>query len=183
MRTDGEETTIKLHLKPTDTTKEVYEKLNDLIDEVKNTPLDSTFDHVAALLASMPRLLLKFVVWFLKTLDYFGLLPTFLTDLSPFHGTVIFTSMGSLGIPPIVHHLYNFGNLPVFVAFGRKYRKVELDLQGKPVTRRYVDFVMNTDERIVDGFYYATVMKYFEKLLREPEQLDLSPEEVIRDIP
>ena len=140
MRTDGEETTIKLHLKPTDTTKEVYEKLNALIDEVKNTPLDSTFDHVAALLASMPRLLLKFVVWFLKTLDYFGMLPTFLTDLSPFHGTVIFTSMGSLGIPPIVHHLYNFGNLPVFVAFGRKYRKVELDLQGKPVTRRYVDF-------------------------------------------
>ena len=131
----------------------------------------------------MPRLLLKFVVWFLKTLDYFGKLPTFLTDLSPFHGTVIFTSMGSLGIPPIVHHLYNFGNLPVFVAFGRKYRKVELDLQGKPVTRRYVDFVMNTDERIVDGFYYATVMKYFEKLLREPEQLDLPPEEVIRDIP
>ena len=46
----------------------------------------------------MPRLLLKFVVWFLKTLDYFGLLPAFLTDLSPFHGTVIFTSMGSLGI-------------------------------------------------------------------------------------
>ena len=183
MRTDGEETTIKLHLKPTDTTKEVYEKLNALIDEVKNTPLNSSFDHVAALLASMPRLLLKFVVWFLKTLDYFGLLPTFLTDLSPFHGTVIFTSMGSLGIPPIVHHLYNFGNLPVFVAFGRKYRKVELDLQGKPVTRRYVDFVMNTDERIVDGFYYATVMKYFEKLLREPEQLDLPPEEVIRDIP
>ena len=26
MRTDGEETTIKLHLKPTDTTKEVYEE-------------------------------------------------------------------------------------------------------------------------------------------------------------
>lgn len=43
MRTDGEETTIKLHLTPTDTTKEVYEKLNALIDEVKNTPLNSSF--------------------------------------------------------------------------------------------------------------------------------------------
>ena len=87
MRTDGEETTIKLHLKPTDTTKEVYEKLNALIEEAKH-PLHSSFDHVAALLASMPRLLLKFVVWFLKTLDYFGLLPTFLTDLRPlpWHG-------------------------------------------------------------------------------------------------
>ena len=47
---------------------------------------------------------------------------------------------------------------------------------------------MNTDERIVDGFYYATVMKYFEKLLREPEQpmqfsLFDDPAEVIRDIP
>ena len=39
------------------------------------------------------------------------------------------------------------------------------------------------DQSGLDGFYYATVMKYFEKLLREPEQLDLPPEEVIRDIP
>ena len=90
--------------------------------------------------------------------------------------------MGSLGIPPIVHHLYDFGNLPVFVAFGRKYRKVELDLTGKPVTHRYVDFVLNCDERTVDGFYYATVLKYFQKLLRNPEVLDEQPEEIKWDI-
>ena len=109
----------------------------------------------------MPRLLLKFVVWFLKTLDYFGMLPTFLTDLSPlpWHGHL--HVHGLAGIPPIVHHLYNFGNLPVFVAFGRKVPQGRARSAGKPVTRRYVDFVMNTDERIVDGFYYATVMKYF----------------------
>lgn len=182
MRTDAPDTTIKLHLTQTDTAEDVYRKLNEIITEVKNTPLDSSFDHVAALLASLPGLLLKFVVWVLKLMDYFGKLPKFLTELSPFHGSVIFTSMGSLGIPPIVHHLYNFGNLPVFVAFGRKYRKVELDAQGKPVTRRYVDFVMNTDERTVDGFYYATVMKYFHKILRNPEQLDAIPEEINHDI-
>ena len=90
--------------------------------------------------------------------------------------------MGSLGIPPIVHHLYDFGNLPVFVAFGRKYRKQELDSEGNVVTRRYVDFVMNCDERTVDGFYYATVLKYFHKILRNPEVLDNPPEEIIRDI-
>ena len=182
MTTDGDETMIKLHLTPRDTSREVYEKFNAAYEEVKNTPLDSSFDQVAGALASLPGLVLKFTVWFLKTLDYFGKLPRFLLEVSPFHASVIFTSMGSLGIPPINHHLYDFGNLPVFVAFGKKYRKRELDSEGNPVTRRYVDFVMNTDERTVDGFYYATVLKYFMKLLRNPKVLDTPPEEVVRDI-
>lgn len=182
MRTDGEETMIKLHLTQTDTIKEIYEKYNKVYEEVKNSPLDSRFDTVAGALASIPGLLLKFVVWALKVMDYFGKIPKFLLEVSPFHGSVIFTSMGSLGIPPIVHHLYDFGNLPVFVAFGRKYRKIELDAGGKAVTKRYVDFVLNTDERTVDGFYYATVLKQFRRIMRNPEILDYPPVEVIRDI-
>ena len=182
MSTDAPDTMIKLHLTQTDTSKEVYEKFNKVYEEVKNTPLDSSFDSVAGVLASLPGLFLKFVVWLLKVMDYFGKIPKFLLEVSPFHASIIFTSMGSLGIPPIVHHLYDFGNLPVFVAFGRKYRKVEMDSNGNPVTRRYVDFVMNCDERTVDGFYYATVLKYFLKLLRTPEVLDEAPEEINWDI-
>ena len=182
MAVNAPETMIKLHLKPSDTAMDVYEKLDAIVEEVKNTPLDSGFDKLAGLLASIPGLFLKFVVWLLKLLDYFGMLPTFLTELSPFHGSVIFTSMGSLGIPPIVHHLYNFGNLPVFLAFGRKYRKTELDAEGNAITRRYVDFVLNTDERTVDGFYYASVLKQFHKIMRRPEQLDNPPEEIVPDI-
>ncbi len=182
MAVDAPETMIKLHLKPGDTAMDVYEKLNATIEEVKNTPLDSSFDKLAGLLASIPGLFLKFVVWLLKLLDYFGMLPKFLTELSPFHGSVIFTSMGSLGIPPIVHHIYNFGNLPVFLAFGRKYRKYELNAEGEVLTRRYVDFVLNTDERTVDGFYYASVLKQFHKIIRSPEQLDNPPEEIVEDI-
>lgn len=182
MATDAPETMIKLHLTPNDTAEDVYHKLNALIEEVKHTPLDSGFDKLAGLLASIPGLFLKFTVWCLKVCDYFGLLPNFLTELSPFHGSVIFTSMGSLGIPPIVHHLYNFGNLPVFLAFGRKYRKHEIDAEGNVVTRRYVDFVLNTDERTVDGFYYAAVLKQFHKIVRHPEQLDHPPVEIVPDI-
>ena len=181
MATDGEETTIKLHLSVRDTAIDVYHKLNALITEVKTADEASSFDVLAGLLACIPGLLLKFTVCCLKLGDYFGKLPKFLLELSPFHGSVIFTSMGSLGIPPVVHHLYDFGNLPVFLAFGRKYRKTELDSNGELVTRRYVDIVMNTDERIVDGFYYAAVLKHFHKVMRNPAQLDLPPEEVVRD--
>ena len=53
------------------------------------------------LLTLIPGVFLKFTVWLLKTLDYFGMLPKFLLEVSPFHGSLFFTSMGSLGIPPI----------------------------------------------------------------------------------
>ncbi len=181
MSTEAPDTSIKLHLNAHDTAEDVYHKLNAMIEEARGDE-ESGLDGVIGLLSCIPGLLLKFVVWVLKVLDYFGKLPKFLLEVSPFHGSVIFTSMGSLGIPPVVHHLYNFGNLPVFLAFGRKYRKVELNDEGEPVTRRYVDISLNTDERTVDGFYYATVLKYFHKICRNPSQLDLPPEEVIRDV-
>lgn len=182
MSTEASDTMIKLHLTQTDTSKEVYEKFNKVYEEVKNTPLDSSFDHVASLLASLPGLLLKFVVWFLKVMDYFGKIPKFLLEVSPFHASVIFTSMGSLGIPPIVHHLYDFGNLPVFCAFGCKYRKNEIDLDGNLVQRKYVDFTVNTDERICDGFYFATALKHMKKYLQHPERLDEPLDEVVKDV-
>lgn len=182
MTTDAPDTTIKLRLNVRDTAVDVYHKLNAAIEDVKKGEEESSFDSLIGILSCIPGLLLKFTVWFLKLLDYFGKLPKFLLELSPFHGSVIFTSMGSLGIPPVTHHLYNFGNLPVFLAFGRKYRKIELNSEGEPEVHRYVDISMNTDERTVDGFYYATVLKHFHKICRNPAQLNQPPEEIVRDI-
>jgi len=125
---------------------------------------------------------LKFTVWFLKLLDYFGLLPVFLTELSPFHGSLFFTSMGSLGIPPIYHHLYDFGNLPVFGAFGMKRKAYEVLEDGTVVQRKYIDCKFVLDERIVDGYYYATFFKYYKRLIAHPELLDNPPEEIAKDI-
>jgi hypothetical protein len=45
-----------------------------------------------------------------------------------------------------------------------------------------VDFSFNLDERTVDGFYYATVLKTFNRLLQHPERLDEPPEAVLRDV-
>ena len=182
MTSDSPETVIKVHFTPTDTAQDVYNKVNKEIENVKNTPLDSSFDNLAHSLMLIPGLFLKFTVWLLRTLDYFGLLPKFLLELSPFHGSVFFTSMGSLGIPPIYHHLYNFGNLPVFGSFGCKRRALEIQEDGSVVQRKYLDFKFSLDERIVDGFYYAAFFKHFKRLLAHPELLDNPPDEVRQDI-
>ena len=183
MSVDSPDTSIKVHLNPRDTAEDVYHKLNAAVTKVKATQeLDSSLDGLIMALNLVPGVFLKFTVWFLKLLDYFGMLPSFLTELSPFHGSLFFTSMGSLGIPPIYHHLYDFGNLPVFGAFGMKRRANELNNEGELVQRKYIDVKFVLDERIVDGYYYATFFKYYRRLLAHPEVLDNPPEEVVRDI-
>ena len=182
MTVDSPDTVIKVHLTPRDTSIDVYNKLQAAVEEVKNTPLDSNMDNTAGALAMIPGVVLKFVVWLLKLLDYFGMLPKFLLEVSPFHGSVFFTSMGSLGIPPIYHHLYDFGNLPVFGAFGCKRRALEVLEDGTVVQRKYVDCKFTLDERTVDGYYYAAFFKHYKRIMAHPEILDTPPEEVLRDI-
>ena len=183
MTVDSPDTSIKVHLTPYDTAKDVYEKLNAAVESVKSTKeLDSSLDGLIMVLNLIPGVFLKFTVWLLKFFDYFGLLPKFLLELSPFHGSLFFTSMGSLGIRPIYHHLYDFGNLPVFGAFGMKRRAYEVQEDGSVIQKKYIDVKFVLDERIVDGYYYATFFKHYRSILRHPEILDLPPTEVITDI-
>ena len=184
MTKESPDTVIKVHLAPGDDVETVYRKFHAALDDAKKSmELDSGLDGAAAFFGMIPGVLLKFTVWLLKLLDYFGLLPRLILELSPFHGSIFFTSMGSLGIPAVYHHLYNFGNLPIFLAFGRKYRVNEVQEDGAVVTKKYMDYTFNVDERIVDGFYYATLIKYFHKLLLHPERLDDPEMEVNPDIP
>ena len=183
MSVDSPDTSIKVHLNRRDTAEDVYNKLNAAIESVKATQeLDSGLDNLIGYLNLIPSVVLKFVVWLLKLLDYFGLLPKFLLELSPFHGSLFFTSMGSLGIKPIYHHLYDFGNLPVFGAFGCKRRALEIQEDGSVVQKKYIDIKFVLDERIVDGYYYATFFKHYRSILRHPELLDVPPTEIVNDI-
>ena len=105
-----------------------------------------------------------------------------LLALSPFHGSVFLTSLGSLGIPPIYHHLYDFGNIPVFIAFGAKRTEREVDSEGGTERRKYLDYKVSIDERIVDGQYFAACFKKIRSVMLHPEQLDFPPETVKEDI-
>ena len=90
--------------------------------------------------------------------------------------------MGSLGIPPIYHHLYNFGNIPIFVAFGAKRKQYELRKDGSVAERKYVDYTVVTDERICDGFYYASAFKLMRSYFKNPYILDEPVESIVPDI-
>ena len=92
------------------------------------------------------------------------------------------TNNASIGLMRVYHHIYNFGNLPVFLAFGAKRRVAELDRHGRAVEHKYVDYKIVCDERIVDGAYYAAAFKYMKYYLKNPNELERAPEKVIEDI-
>ncbi len=184
MKLESPDTCIKFYMQPGDTADTIYRNFNKLVEENKASSGngESAFDSVARIFNYIPGLLLRGIVALLRGMDYFGLLPRFLTHISPFHASMAITSMGSLGIPPIYHHLYDFGNIPVFLSYGAKRKAYEIDKDGNPVTKRYIDFTVVTDERICDGYYFASALKYMRALFNNPEQLDSPPEQIIKDI-
>ena len=182
MQLNAAETVVKLYASPQDTLKDVYTGLSEILAENKQDGDHNNMDIAARLLGKVPGVFLKLVVWFLKLLDYFGLLPRFLTKLSPFHGSMFITNLGSLGIPPVMHHLYEFGNLPIFIAMGAKRTEYTVNKTGEVEKHRLIDFTLVCDERICDGHYYATAFKMLKRILANPEQLLTPPEKVVEDI-
>ena len=179
---DATETTIKVVFEPTDTIFDVYRKMNEKIDEIKTSEGNNNTEDVAESLCKAPRFLLRFALCILRVMDYFGWLPQSLVDASPFHGSMIITDVGSLRIGPIYHHIYNFGTLPVFIAFGAKRHAYEIDRHGQVVDHKYVDCKFTMDERTVDGHYYAQFLQAIRYIFAHPELLEAPPTRVVDDV-
>lgn len=168
---DGQETTVKLEFDGTENIFEIKEKLNSLIKNNKKMETENNTDSFAKLLNKMSYGSVRRIVKFLKFLDKHGILPKKIIDLSPFHTSAFVTNVGSIGIDSIYHHLYDFGTTSMFFSIGKKkksyiYNEDEIE-QDKCITVAFVG-----DERICDGYYYASSFKTLNKYLRKPELLE-----------
>ena len=182
MNTNSPETTVKVQFEPTDTIFDVYRKLNEKVDEIKASDESNSTEDFAETASHFPRTLIRFGIMILRVLDYFGWLPQSIIDVSPFHGSMIVTDLGSLRIGPVYHHIYNFGTLPVFISFGAKRHAYELNKEGQVEDRKYIDFKFVMDEGIIDGHYYAQLLQAFRVMFLHPEIVETPPTRVAEDI-
>ena len=179
---DATETTIQVVFEPTDTILDVYRKMTAKIDEIKSSEENNGTEDFADVIARLPRFLIRFALTLLRVMDYFGWIPQSLLNVSPFHGSMIITDLGSLRIGPIYHHIYNFGTLPAFIAFGAKRHAYELNRRGEMVDKKYVDCKFVLDEGIVDGHYWAQMLLAYRYMFEHPEMLLSPPGKVVEDI-
>ena len=177
---ESPDTCIKVELDPRDNIYNIYKKFQRTAKAAVNESTD--FDDTARTLVKLPGLFLRGAIALLRFLDYIGLLPKALLNVSPFHGSMIITSMGSLGIPAIYHHLYDFGNLPIFISYGSIFSADAIKRDGTRERHHFVTLKVVTDERICDGYYYASAFKRLKRYLQHPEVLDETLESVVEDI-
>jgi len=184
LKLNSPETMLKFTFQPENTISEVYNEMHRQIEEYKNSTEDELNDMDAFLkfIFKLPRCILRGMMKLLYWLDYHGLIPLSLLAISPFHGSMVMSSMGSLGISSVYHHLYNFGNVPMLITFSTKRHENELQKDGSVIRKHYLDINFTVDDRICDGEYYSEALHEVRKYLKNPELLEVPPATVVQDI-
>ncbi|MDD4991058.1 MAG: 2-oxo acid dehydrogenase subunit E2 [Paludibacter sp.] len=181
MSDEGEETVVKIYFLPTDSLEDIVRKVALVLEENQQEGQENSSDEISKVLGFLPDFLLRTVVFAIKQLDRIGLMPKLFFEASPFHASLFLTNLGSIGIESIYHHLYEFGTCSVFAAMGKKNRKNEVAKDGTVTATKSMQLKFVLDERICDGFYYASSMRMLEKIFADPSVLLLPPEQVIVD--
>lgn len=169
-----EENTVKCSFDPHDNLFDVSQKISKAIEENRRTEADNlTLRLVQAL--TKPAIVTPLIM-LVRLLDRYGLMPKVLIDALPFHTSLFIANMASIGMPPVKHHIYNFGTTSLFFTIGSVERSIALGDQGQVVRKRYLPIGITADERICAGAMFARIVDRMVGYLRNPEILETSPE-------
>ncbi len=179
----AEETTVKLTFDGTESIYDVKERVDAIIAENKGLDKRNDTDDIAKILTRVPNFMIKIMVRFLKFLDKHGMLPRSIIDASPFHTSVFLVHLKSIKMPPVYHHIYNFGTTGTFISMGQeKYEPVVVDRQSKEIqVRKMLKAGVVIDERISDGLYNSLSLRLFKEIMENPSILDKRLDSIIKD--
>ena len=176
------EVCIKPYFEKTDTVFDVYRKINETMErEVRDAGSENSADVAANILNRCPAWIVRAFVNFIIFMDHRNLMTDFINKLSPFHTSFYITDVGSIGIEPIYHHIYDFGTTSVFIALGKKQHIPVAAPDGTVTVKKVIRLRLVLDERICDGQYYAESFRMFRRLLKKPQELEVPPTEFPED--
>ena len=149
-----------------ETLQELVERINSHI-HIERSGRKTSVDQELDLLSVLPRRLMKGVVNTVGWLDYNNILPKFFMEQDGFYTSMFIANLGSLGMRPAFHHLYEYGNCPLFLMVGRiEERPMVRD--GVVVAENIMHIRWSYDERIDDGLSSNYGMATFRKALEDP---------------
>ena len=172
---DGEEINVTMSFSPLLSLEGFGNKIHNYIESLKKGS-ETGAEKTNALVAHLPRFLVKFAMWGLKFLDYHNGLPKSVIDGLPFYSTIFFTNTGSVGIDAPFHHNFEIGNCGIFCAVGKIRKENYLKKDGSVETRDKVKITFTFDDRITDGIYCARAVELMRGYVENPRQLETLPE-------
>ena len=172
-----EENTVKCYFDPRDTIYDISERVSAAIEQNRREEADNSTMKVAKLLLN--PILANTVVALARITDRYGILPKYILDASPFHTSMFFTQMASIGMPAVNHHIYNFGTTSLFVSMGSIQRETIVGPDGKVTRKRWLPVGFTADERICAGREWAKRVERFMYYIDHLEELETPPEKVV----
>ena len=168
---EGEEVNVTMSFSPFLSLDDFCKKIDSHILSIKDgSGTDS--EKINANVTSLPRFLVKLLVWGLKYLDYHNGLPKSVINSLPFYSSIFFTNVGSVGIDAPFHHNFEIGNCGIFCAIGKIKKVPVLKTDGTVETRDKVRITWTYDDRIADGIYCARATDMVRVLVENPEKLE-----------
>ena len=173
---ESSETTVKIFFDPADTIFDVRDRMNHAVETTRATQDGDFVIKLAKFVLKIPGFA-TFIVGLYRLLDRYGIAPGFLIRELPFYCGLFVTNNGSIGLPSPLHHIYNFGNVSLFMGIGgvQKEAVVEGD---KTRMRRVMPLGITADERVCSGAHYSAFFAEVMHYIANPRELEVPPEEI-----
>ena len=173
------DTVNKLYFSLDDDIFTVNRKVQEAIERTQQPTSQNALDKLMASLVRIP-FLVGAVVGVLKFIDKYFTLPFSIINISPFHTSLFITNLASIRTNAIYHHLYEFGTTGIFISMGQPEKRIEKN--GETVEeKKIMPLGIVTDERIANGHYYGRCFRELNRYYKNPELLEVPPEQVVRD--
>jgi len=160
---------LKRRFEPAESFADMVAEMGTQLQSAKFGGGKSSVDGELGLVLMLPGFLRRVVFAAYRALEALGMFPRVFIDNDPLYATLFLTDLGSLGMDPAYHHLYEYGTIGIFGAIGR----ARTELIGDPNTGRLERQRMATvrwsfDERVEDGLYAGYGLKHVKRLIEDP---------------
>lgn len=158
---------LKRKFDPTRTFEETVAFMHGDLKEGRSDK-KSHMDKELSFFMKLPAFLLRFGVGVVRWLDSVNLLPGAFIHPDPMYASMFIANLGSVKLESAFHHLYEYGNIPLFAALGKTKLVPVVDEAGAVTSRKICTIKYTFDERIEDGLYCAHSLELLRTMVEDP---------------
>ena len=177
---DSNENTVRIEFDPSDTVFDVRDRMDDAVQKSRAAKDSDFLIKLAKVVLGIPGMT-TLVVNTYRLLDRYGLSLHALTRELPFYSGLFMTNNASIGLHHVWHHIYNFGDVSLFMGMGSVMKEAWVEPDGRTRMRRWLPIGITADERVCSGAHYAAFFGDVMHYLSHPEELEVPPETVKYD--
>ncbi|MBI2890411.1 MAG: 2-oxo acid dehydrogenase subunit E2 [Nitrospirae bacterium] len=167
MSDSGSLVAIKREIDPSLSLEELARRIESGVTEGRSDRPSAT-DKELSVLFRLPTYLLALLTRLARYLDRLGLLPSAFIRNDPMFSSIFITNIGSIGMQAPFHHLFEYGNTPIFMMAGEARDEVVVSPDRQPVVRPILTIRYSFDERVEDGLYCLRALEILKGIIENP---------------